>query len=249
MQTLKLKNVVLGEGKTKICVPIVGKSIEEVLESAKKIILVDCDLVELRIDHFVNVEQEDKLSELLVELRKILNDKPILSTFRTKSEGGVKELSDEKYFDINKFIVKNNLADAIDLEVMKDKDSIISIVELAKQHNVGVIMSNHDFFATPEKDEIKRRLRLMQEYGADVCKIAVMPNSVEDVLNLLTSTREISLELDRPVITMSMGKLGVISRLAGGVFGSTLSFGAVGEVSAPGQVEAGKLRSFIEVIE
>ena len=39
-----------------------------------------------------------------------------------------------------------------------------------------------------------------------------------------------------PVVTMSMGALGVVSRMAGEIFGSCITFGAVGEISAPGQI-------------
>ena len=41
---------------------------------------------------------------------------------------------------------------------------------------------------------------------------------------------------DRPIITMSMAATGVISRVCGEVFGSALTFGAVGKASAPGQI-------------
>lgn len=249
MKTSKIRNLVLGEGQTKIAVPIVGKTLEEVLNSAKNILASDFDLVELRIDHFEEVENLAKLNELFDELRNILGDKPILSTFRTKAEGGVKELSDEKYFKINKFVITNKLADAIDLEVFKNETDVVSTTNLAKEHSVAVVMSNHDFDKTPDQNEIVKRLKLMESLGADVCKIAVMPNTSDDVLTLLSATNEANKEVKKPIITMSMGKLGLVSRLAGGVFGSTLSFGAVGKISAPGQIESEKLRKFIDTLE
>lgn len=249
MKTTKIRNIVLGEGKTKIAVPIVGKTLEEVLSSATNILKSDFDLVELRIDHFEDVEDLDKLATLLKELRKVLGDNALLSTFRTSAEGGVKELSDDKYFEINKFIITNRLADAIDLEVFKNEEEVVKTTKLAKEHSVAVIMSNHDFDKTPDHDEIIKRLKLMESLGADVCKIAVMPNSSDDVITLLSSTNEANKVVNKPVITMSMGKLGLVSRLAGGVFGSTLSFGAVGKVSAPGQIESNQLRTFIDTLE
>ena len=88
-------------------------------------------------------------------------------------------------------------------------------------------MSNHDFFKTPSKEEIISRLCAMQEKGADIPKIAVMPQSKKDVLTLLSATNEMVEEhANRPIITMSMAATGVISRLAGEVFGSCLTFGA-----------------------
>lgn len=77
-------------------------------------------------------------------------------------------------------------------------------------------MSNHDFAGTPAEEEIISRLRRAQELGGDLPKIAVMPNSAGDVLTLLAATVKMQeLYADRPIITMSMGGEGVISRLAG----------------------------------
>ena len=88
----------------------------------------------------------------------------------------------------------------------------------------------------------------MEEAGADIAKIAVMPTCTEDILTLLSATCKAKKELSCPVITMSMAKAGLISRLSGEVFGSCLTFGAAGNVSAPGQINALKLRSVLEIL-
>jgi 3-dehydroquinate dehydratase-1 len=76
-----------------------------------------------------------------------------------------------------------------------------------------------------------------------------MPASPEDVLTLLGATADYASRPDaRPAITMAMGPLGVVSRLAGETFGSALTFGTVGAASAPGQVDAGALRAALEVV-
>lgn len=49
----------------------------------------------------------------------------------------------------------------------------------------------------------------MQELGADIPKIAVMPQSRKDVLTLLSATEEMASKYaDRPIITMSMSATG-----------------------------------------
>ena len=89
----------------------------------------------------------------------------------------------------------------------------------------------------------------MQELGADIPKIAVMPQNKKDVLILLSATREMSEEhADRPIITMSMAGTGVISRLCGEVFGSALTFGAAGKASAPGQMGVEDLKTVLELL-
>lgn len=112
-----------------------------------------------------------------------------------------------------------------------------------------VVASNHDFHKTPSQDEIVSRLCKMQELGADIPKIAVMPQNKKDVLTLLSATEEMVREhASRPIITMSMAGTGVISRLCGEVFGSALTFGAVGKASAPGQMGASELRTVLTLL-
>ena len=92
------------------------------------------------------------------------------------------------------------------------------------------------------------RLQKMQEFGADLPKIAVMPQCRKDVLTLLAATEEMAgTYADRPIITMSMAKDGVISRICGEVFGSALTFGTAGKASAPGQIEVERLREVLEI--
>ena len=112
-----------------------------------------------------------------------------------------------------------------------------------------VVASNHDFHKTPAQEEIVSRLCKMQELGADIPKIAVMPQNKKDVLTLLSASREMSEEhADRPIITMSMAGTGVISRLCGEVFGSALTFGAAGKASAPGQMGVEDLKTVLELL-
>ncbi|EBF1872566.1 type I 3-dehydroquinate dehydratase, partial [Salmonella enterica] len=139
--------------------------------------------------------------------------------------------------------------DMIDLELFTGDDEVKATVDYAHQHNVAVIMSNHDFHKTPAAEEIVQRLRKMQELGADIPKIAVMPQTKADVLTLLTATVEMQERYaDRPIITMSMSKTGVISRLAGEVFGSAATFGAVKKASAPGQISVADLRTVLTIL-
>ena len=89
----------------------------------------------------------------------------------------------------------------------------------------------------------------MQELGADIPKIAVMPQNKKDVLTLLSATEEMATDFaDRPIITMSMSGTGVVSGLCGEVFGAALAFGAVGKASAPGQMGAGDLQTVLGLL-
>ena len=121
------------------------------------------------------------------------------------------------------------------------------LVEAAHRTGVKIIGSTHDNHATPAKEQIVRHLCQMQQLGADIAKFAVMPQSSRDVLTLLDATLTMQEEhADTPVITMSMGGQGAISRVCGSVFGSCVTFGTAGKASAPGQLPADLLSTFIQ---
>ena len=89
----------------------------------------------------------------------------------------------------------------------------------------------------------------MQELGADIVKMAVMPQSAKDVLELLAATEEMNrLHAKQPIVTMSMSGQGVISRLAGELIGSALTFGSAGKASASGQIDVGELDFILTTI-
>lgn len=246
MKVVNIGNLKIGEGRPKIIIPIVAKTENEIIAAAKQAERLECDVIEWRIDHFNEVIEKGAVAKLSKKLKEYTK-KPILVTFRSFKEGGVKDISDEAYFDLYQDILENGQLELLDLELFMPEEPVQEMIALAKDKNVKVVLCNHDFDATPEKDEIVQRLVQMEAKGADICKIAVMPNSVDDVLTLLTATREADQKIGQPIITMSMGNLGKISRAAGELFGSAATFGADEEVSAPGQIPVSQLKNILDV--
>lgn len=246
---VEVRGVRIGEGIPKICVPIVGTTRDEILAAAKSFESVKKDVVEWRADWFEGVFDFAQVEAVLKELRRVLGNTPVLFTFRTANEGGEKAIEPAAYAELNKRAAATGLIDLVDVEAFTGDEVVRDIIESAHESGVVVVASNHDFEKTPEKDEIVRRLRKMQELGADIPKIAVMPQSRKDVLTLLSATEEMVSEYaDRPIITMSMSATGLISRLCGECFGSALTFGAVGKASAPGQMNASDLSEILNLI-
>ncbi|QJT81433.1 type I 3-dehydroquinate dehydratase [Kosakonia sp. MUSA4] len=249
MKTITVKNLVIGEGAPKIIVSLMGKDIASVKAEALAYRDADFDILEWRVDHFADVASIDTVLEAAAIIRSTLADKPLLFTFRSAKEGGEQALSADDYITLNRAAVDSGLVDMIDLELFTGDELIKTTVAHAQAKNVRVVMSNHDFHKTPPAEEIVGRLRKMQELGADIPKIALMPQSKTDVLTLLSATLTIQEQYaDRPLITMSMAKTGVISRLAGEVFGSAATFGAVKKASAPGQISVGDLRTVLTIL-
>lgn len=249
MKTIKIRDTIIGQGAPKIIVPIVGNTRKEILELANSFREIKLDVVEWRVDFYDEVFNTYSVLNTLKELRNILLNVPILFTFRTKNEGGEKAISNRAYTELNKAVAESGYSDLIDVEVFLGDEVVNINIDNIHAANVYVVGSNHDFFKTPDRDDIVFRLRKMQEMGADILKVAVMPTCAEDVLTLLSATNEMYTKYaDRPIITMSMGSMGIISRLSGEIFGSSMTFGAVGKVSAPGQIPVEQLANTLEIL-
>lgn len=241
-----IRNVKIGEGIPKICVPIVGVTTEEIISQAKTISTLPTDVVEWRVDWYEDVFSIEKVKQVLFKLREELGTIPLLFTFRTAEEGGKQHIDDATYLLLNKMIVDTRCADLIDVEIFSKGLVAKDIIDYAHQNDIKVIASNHDFEKTPERVEIIARLERMQELGADILKIAVMPNCEEDVHTLLVATKEMAVQSKRPLVTMSMSEIGMKSRISGEEYGSAMTFGTAGRTSAPGQIPVEELKEILE---
>ena len=130
-KTITVKGVTIGEGAPKICVPMVGESLEQLKEEAVFLKTVDLDIVEWRVDFFEQVEDLEKVKEALGAIRTILKDIPLIFTFRSAKEGGEKEVSTHYYFQLNKAIAESGQVDIVDVELFNDEHDIKSLIETA----------------------------------------------------------------------------------------------------------------------
>ena len=249
MNSVEIRGLRIGEGIPKICVPLVSTNVDQLRNDAFEAVKAGADLVEWRMDWFDGWEDETLVTEALTVIRNALGEIPLLATFRTKEEGGQRVVAPEQYYELNRTVIQSGKADLIDLELYFDCYAITELIRDVKETNVKLVLSNHDFGKTPEKDELVKRLCEMADMGADIAKIAVMPQSSEDVAALLMATAEAKKRISCPVITMSMGGQGVISRMAGQIFGSAVTFGALGKASAPGQIPVEQLKEVLQLVD
>ena len=249
MNTVKIRDIEIGAGAPKIIVPIVGVTKEDIIEEAKTFDSIPIDVVEWRVDWFEGVFDFAKVEDVLKDLREVLGNIPLLMTFRTSKEGGEKAIEPEAYAELNIKAAQTGYVDLVDVEIFTGDDIVKKIIDGAHAAGVKVIASNHDFSKTPAKADIIYRPRKMQDMNADIPKIAVMPQNKKDVLTLLAATEEMTTNYaDRPIITMSMAGTGVISRLCGEVFGSSMTFGAAKKASAPGQMGVNDLNTVLGLL-
>ena len=246
--------VVLGEGRTKVIVPVTAETFDEIKEQTASIAKLGgqtasgagngVDVVEWRMDFLA--PSIDVLSAL--ETLAGFTDLPVLATFRTADEGG-KAIEASAYRDLLLAVARSGKVSAIDVEAFRHESTVREVIDRAHEAGVAVLASYHDFHATPAAEEIIARLEAMDAAGADVLKLACMPTSVDDLLVLLNATHRASRTFDRPLITVAMGPIGVLSRIAGGVFGSCATFAAVGRGSAPGQIPVSDLRPALDLLD
>ncbi len=249
IQTIEVKDVRLGEGIPKLIVPIVGETKDEILQQLRRMHGETFDIVEWRADCFRNLSFRESMLDVLTAIRRQLRNIPIIFTFRTSQEGGEQAITKEDYVELLTEVSKTGLVDIIDVEIFSIGERFQTLMNSLHAQGVFVLASNHDFEKTPSKEEIIHRLCRMQDLQADILKIAVTPESAKDVLTLLDATEEMTrVYAKKPVITMSMGKLGMISRIGGETFGVAATFGSAGKSSAPGQIEAGQLSGMLSVL-
>lgn len=237
MSCVNVRGCPIGEGRPKTILPIVEGTEAAILEKAVQFSTLPADCVEWRADWFQDCRDPAAVARCLQKLRVALGSKLLLVTFRTKTEGGEQALSHPEYLSFLSLILDTDCADLLDIEFFTAGADLPKLVEQAHSTGVAVVCSSHDFAKTPPRAELVCRMVQMQQAGADLPKVAVMPQSRTDVLELLAATAEMADQHpETPVITMSMGALGAVSRLAGEAFGSAMTFANPGQASAPGQV-------------
>jgi 3-dehydroquinate dehydratase I len=244
------KSKVIGEGtQPLVCTPMVGKNPKAVLAELKKVLKKKPDIIEWRADYFETVADTDAVIAFGNKLKEVAGSLPIIFTIRSVHEGGQKiSLSDNEVIELCAEICRKTRIEYVDCELRIQPDLFKKLCKIAHENGSKVVASYHNFDLTPNRDVMIQKLTLMEQNGADVAKVAVMPKSLEDVISLLSATLEAKRKLKIPLITMSMGGMGVISRMVGGVFGSSLSFAVGQSSSAPGQPPIEDLHEVYEII-
>lgn len=250
--SIVVKHKTIGEGKPLICVPVVGKDVEQIKAECIEISKVQADIVEWRIDYFMKNNSIDRLKEVMTEIRSIIKHLPVIVTYRTAFEGGEEQfdetnkVSEKQYVENAYYIIDNLVPDMIDIEISRaDDDTMKKLISYAADNQIKVIGSMHDFAKTPESKFMAGIFARMSKLGADIFKIAVMPETKQDVIRLMSFSADMKETYQNPIITISMGKMGLISRIAGETDGSAVTFASVKNASAPGQIPVNEMKRLL----
>ena len=237
-KTVTVRGLLLGRGFPAICVPLTGADREEILAQAERSVQVHADMVEWRADYYDFLEDAAESAGLLSEIRQIIGNRPLIFTLRSESEGGAWPFNPEMYEEILRRAADSEEVDLIDIEALRLETDTVSLC----------IASAHFFSGTPKKEELHRVFLREERMGADILKLAAMPQKPKDVLRLMQAGLQYHEESGAVMITMSMGEMGKISRVSGSLTGSAVTFGTAGQSSAPGQIPAEELRSVLQAL-
>jgi 3-dehydroquinate dehydratase-1 len=232
-----------------VCAPLVGATPDALVAEAAAVAARQPDLLEWRVDFFQGIADPALVLATAARVREAAAGVPILFTRRARREGGQEiPLDEARVLALYQAVIAAGHVDLVDYEMENAAEDVARVRWLAKARGLPLVLSFHDFQRTPSCDELAARFAQARRLGADIAKVAVMPQSMEDVHRLLGATLQASGSLDIPVISMAMGGLGAVSRLCGGVFGSALTFAVGASASAPGQIPIDEVRAALAVL-
>ena len=254
-EIVKVKDLLIGDGAPKICVPINGRSEEEILEQLELALQGPCDLLEWRADFYLTYQDTTDWKPMLERIRQ-KTDKPLIFTLRSQSEGGQSAMRRSDGLALLRDVAEQGDVDFVDIELFEEDGSLDEakmefLVDTAHSNNKRVILSNHDFDKTPDQDAIIKRLQAMERLGADLPKVAYMPLGEDDVDVLLKAAATVAAQsMHKPFVAIAMGDLGKETRICGGAYGSAITFAAPPSkggqaATAPGQMKAQDLYACI----
>jgi 3-dehydroquinate dehydratase-1 len=250
-RTIHIRGRPLAGGRVPaVCAPLVASTPAGLAREAAAVAAKQPDLLEWRIDFFSGLADTAQVLLAAAQVRQAAAGIPILLTRRAEREGGQPIPLDEAgVIAVYEALLASGDVDLVDYEMQNAPEDVARVRTLARRHGVPLVLSFHDFQRTPADDELAARFAQAERLGADVAKVAVMPQSMADVHRLLGATLQASDQLGIPLISMAMGAPGAVTRLCGGVFGSALTFAVGAAASAPGQIPIEEVRAALAVLQ
>jgi 3-dehydroquinate dehydratase-1 len=233
-----------------ICTPLVGRTLDKILAELAIVLPKKPDVLEWRVDFFDAIGDTEAVIRAAAAIKKEAGEVPLLFTRRSTLEGGEKiVLNEAQVIAMYTAVCQSKAIDLIDYEMANDRVNIAQVRAVAKANDIKLVLSFHNFSFTPGLETLANKFLTADQLGADVAKVAVMPRDLDDVLTLLTATREASKKLRIPLISMSMGPYGSLTRLFGWTLGSALTFAVGASSSAPGQVPIEDLKTVLAILQ
>jgi len=248
-KTVQIGGVTLGAGMPAICIPVMGVTIEAIAKSAVRAKEAQADLIELRIDSLAAMPTLKEAMAACDAVKQNAPGIPVLFTLRTERDGGTGSGDRTAYEALLGAMIESGTCDAVDCELSIGAEAFSRITGRAKAAGVTLVGSSHEFGEIGDMQRAAQWLLDQQALGADICKAAVMTKDSVEALEAALTFARAKAQLRIPMIGIAMGPAGVITRICGACMGSCLTFGTAGEASAPGQIDAKRLRAALETVQ
>jgi 3-dehydroquinate dehydratase-1 len=232
-----------------ICTPLVGRTRADVLAELAAILPKRPDLIEWRVDFFAGIGDTALVIDTARAIKAAAGDAPILFTRRSIREGGETiALAEPDVVRLYEAVCASRCVDMIDCEMGSAAADFARLRAASRTNDILLVASYHNFQYTPDAAALLAKFAEAERLGGDVAKVAVMPQGPQDVLTLLGATYAASQTVGLPLISMSMGAWGSLSRMMGWVYGSAVTFAVGKSSSAPGQVPIDELRAVLATV-
>jgi 3-dehydroquinate dehydratase-1 len=228
---------------------VVAVILEKPFETSKKAAEKGADILEVRLD-LLGIKNPKKAAETIGKI-KSETGLPVLVTNRSGAEGGKWEGREEDRIRILIDLLSfKDSPDAIDIELSAGREERDKVIKVAKDHGKTVIVSYHDFLKTPSLQDMRKTLEKMFLAGADIAKLAVMPQSMEDALNLLKVTLDFK-NTGKSVCTIAMGRQGKHTRVVAPLYGSVMTYSSIENdaAAAPGQLPVDEVKKIMDMLK
>ena len=221
----------------KLVVSVMPKSLEEA-QGIDAMRYIDADIIEWRADFL----PKEAMLQVAPAIFEKFAGRELLFTLRTRAEGGEIDLDSAEYVQIIKDVAQLYQPEYIDFEYFSHKDVFEEMLDFP-----NLVLSYHNFQETPEN--MMEILSELTSLTPKVVKVSVMAHTEQDVLDLMNFTRGFkTLNPEQEYVTISMGKMGKVSRITSDVTGSSWSFASLDEASAPGQISLSSMKKIREIL-
>ena len=221
----------------KLVVSVMPKSLEEA-QGIDAMRYIDADIIEWRADFL----PKEAILQVAPAIFEKFAGRELLFTLRTRAEGGEIDLDSAEYVQIIKDVAQLYQPEYIDFEYFSHKDVFEEMLDFP-----NLVLSYHNFQETPEN--MMEILSELTSLTPKVVKVSVMAHTEQDVLDLMNFTRGFkTLNPEKEYVTISMGKMGKVSRITSDVTGSSWSFASLDEASAPGQISLSSMKKIREIL-
>lgn len=182
----------------------------------------------------------------LDDLREYAGELPVIATNRPSWAGGAAAAGPAR-LEALETAASLPCVSAVDVELESvERGDADALVAGAREYDTHVVVSTHDFEATPDTETCRSLLARADDHG-DVAKLAVTAAGPDDVLTVLQATLAAT-RAGTTVATMAMGDAGRHSRAIAPIYGSKIGYAPVdaSRATAPGQFDLATLRSLID---